>query len=885
MISHYEILEEIGRGGMGEVYRANDSQLKRNVAIKVLPELLARDRERMARFQREAQLLASLNHPHIGAIYGVEEFEGNQALVLELVEGETLADWMKGGAMSQEKVLPIALQIAEALECAHDNGIIHRDLKPANVKITPDGRVKVLDFGLAKALEGERVENQGAMLSQSPTITGAMTDVNVILGTAAYMSPEQARGLAVDKRADIWSFGVLLFEMLTGRPKFAGETISDTIAAVLMREIDWDVLPKETPDRIHRLLRRCLERDPQGRLRDIGDARIALSKTLAESPEDRVRTTAGAPGKPRAGHYAIFAAGVILAASAAGFTTWFLKPAEPEPPLRKFELPLEDVDPNLSTGTTFEISPDGSRIAYVSSDQLWVRDLDRVEAYALAGTEDAMKPFWSPDGEWIGYGAAGKLWKVRVTGGAPVLLCELEDGFSPAAGGAWGDNGRIVYCTGNAGLLEVSAQGGDPVPILEPEAEIEVDFHNVSRLPDDRGHLYVVHRKEGYDTIELLVNGERRQIIRVEEQELDTPAYSPSGHIIYRRSPNNAGIWALPFSLSALEVTGEPFLAVPEGDIPSVSMDGSMIYVKGFVARNTQLLLTDRNGKQTGSIGSPANQRPFPSFSPNGQLIAVALRENENRDIWIHDTIRGTITRLTFDADNDLYPAWSPDGSHVYYMNGTGSSSYEVNSRAVDGTGTNHSLGKGGWHSISPDGKYLLFSTESTETSWDIWYVPIKSDGMAAGDSTIFLATPAVEYWPQLSPDGKYLAYISDESGRLETYIKQFPGGEGKWQVSVSGGHWPRWSEGGDEIFFAVGNDIMSVPVETSPALVLGAPEKLFDREGSGYQLPFGWPDGFDVSADGQTFVILENADENDGQGVTGITFVENWYAEFTERE
>lgn len=884
-ICHYEILEEIGRGGMGEVYRANDSQLKRNVAIKVLPQLLARDRERMARFQREAQVLAALNHPHVGAIYGLEEFEGNQALILELVEGETLADWMKGGPMPQEKMLPIALQIAEALECAHDKGVIHRDLKPANVKITPDGNVKVLDFGLAKALEGEKLENHGAMLSQSPTITGAMTDANVILGTAAYMSPEQARGLAVDKRADIWAFGVLLFEMLTGRPKFAGDTISDTIAAVLMRDIDWDALPGDTPSRIHRLLRRCLERDPQSRLRDIGDARIAIAKTLAEKPEERVRVSAAATGRPGGRHFALFALGAVLAACLAGFAAWTVKPGAPEPPLRKFDIPLEDVDPNLSTGTTFEISPDGSRIAYVSDDRLWIRDLDRVEARLLEGTENAMKPFWSPDGEWVGYGAGEKMWKIRRTGGTPTLLCELEDGFSPAAGGAWGEEGRIVFCTGDAGLLGVSAQGGDPVSVLEPDSEVEIDFHNVSPLPGGRGYLYVVHRKEGYDTIELLADGERRVIIQLEGQELDNPNYAPSGHITYHREPNNAGIWALPFSLSSLEVTGEPFLAVPEGDLPSVSADGSMIYVKGFVARNTQLILADRNGKQTAKIGAPGDMHPFVALSPDGVRIAVGLKESEHRDIWIHDTARGTITRLTFDDDPDLYPTWSPDGNRVYYMNGPSGSLFELNSRAADGTGSKIALGKGGWHSISPDGTYLLFGRENAETSWNIWYMPINGDGTAAGDSVLFLATPAVEYWPQLSPDGKYLAYLSDESGREETYIKQFPGGEGKWQVSVAGGHWPRWSAAGDEIFFAIDNDIMTVPVDTKAGLILGAPEILFTREESGFQLPFNWPDGFDVSADGQTFVFLKNADGEEAAGVTGITFVENWYAEFADRK
>jgi serine/threonine-protein kinase len=880
-ISHYQVIEKIGAGGMGEVYRASDPKLGRDVAIKVLPEVFARDKERMARFQREAQVLASLNHPNIGAIYGLEEDGDSCALVLELVEGPTLAERIDTSPVPADLAVSIALQIAEAVESAHERGIVHRDLKPANIKLTLDGKVKILDFGLAKALEGDRDGSGSAFLSQSPTITGRTTGAQVIVGTAAYMSPEQARGENVDRRADIWAFGVILFEMLTGRKLFSGETVSDTLASVLMRDPDWDLLPANLPVRLRRLLRRCLQRDPKRRLRDIGEARIVLEEIAAGAPDEEAPKEIGA-ARPmsRRLRLALAGAGALLVAGATAIG-WTLRPEGAEVPLRKYEIPIGDVDPNLASGTTLAISPDGGSVAYLHADRLWIRELAKLEARAIDGSNGAQKPFWSPDGAYVAFGAGGKLWKVASTGGTPTMLCELPDPFTPAAGGAWKKDGRIVFCTGSGDLFEVSSKGGDPSSILAPEAETEEDFHNVQALPGDRGLLFVVHRNEGFDQIDLLVNGKRRQVIRLPGQSISMPVYSPSGHILFRRSPTNPGIWALPFSLSKLEATGEPFLAVPDGALPSVASDGTLVYVHGNVAARSQLVWADRTGRVLGPIGPVQEQDPFPALSPDGRLVAIAVKENDNRDIWIIDTVRETKTRLTFEDGSDSNPMWSPSGEKIYYLSGSSTDQFTIRMRSADGSGEPIDVVKGWGPRLSRDGKYLFYDSHEGGT-WNIWYVALGADGAAKGEPVHFLKSKATEAGPALSPDGRYLAYFSMESGEDEIYVKRFPEGDGKWQVSVSGGHWPNWSADGKTLYYADGDDLMAVPVETGSSLRLGSPQKLFTRTPCGVQLGFGWSPNFDLTADGERFVFVQAAGgEKEKQASLGITVAQNWYAEF----
>ncbi|RPJ48150.1 MAG: hypothetical protein EHM19_02330, partial [Candidatus Latescibacterota bacterium] len=484
---------------------------------------------------------------------------------------------------------------------------------------------------------------------------------------------------------------------------------------------------------------------------------------------------------------------------------------------------------------------------------------------------------------WVAVVTGGKLWKAPAAGGAPVTLCELPEPFSPAAGGAWRKDGRIVFCTGSGGLLEVGSKGGDPTSILEPVEGTEEDFHNVAALPDDKGLLFIVHRTEGFDQIDVLADGKRRQVIRLPGQSLSFPVYSPSGHILFRRSPTNAGIWALPFSLSRLEASGEPFLAVPDGALPSVASDGTLVYVHGNLAARSQLVWADRSGRVLGTIGPVQEQDPFPALSPDGVLLACAVTENDNRDIWIIDTVRETRTRLTFEDGRDALPVWSPSGDKVYYQWGASTDQFTIRMRSSDGTGEPVDLVKGWGPRLSPDGRFLLYDSHEGG-AWNIWYLPLGSDGTPAGEPVHFLKSKSSDVGPALSPDGRYLAYFSDESGTDQVYIKRFPEGDGKWQASVSGGHWPRWSADGRTLYYASGQDILAVRVEAGSSLKLGTPERLFARPPSGVSVAFGWSSGFDLTADGERFVFLQASDEERETKPAGIMVAQNWYAEFSSQ-
>jgi serine/threonine-protein kinase len=613
--AHYKITEKLGAGGMGEVWRAHDSKLGRDVALKVVPAAFAQDPERMARFQREAQVLASLNHPHIGAIYGLEDLDNSSALVLELIEGPTLSDRVRtGGAMPVAEALRIAQEMAEAVETAHESGIIHRDLKPANVKLTADGQVKVLDFGLAKAMEAGD-SGSGAVLTQSPTlspITGAMTADNVILGTAGYMSPEQARGQTVDKRADIWAFGVILFEMLTGRNLFTGDTVSDSLAAVLRADPDWEELPPDTPPRIRRLLRRSLEREPKNRLRDMGDARLAIAETIAGVPdtEDSGVRALTAPRNPWPVLVAAVAGAVVAAA-----LTWWLAPHGEELPLRKFAIPMAMDDPNMGAAFEPALSPDGSRMAYSSGGRLWIRNLAELRARELAGTEGARAPFWSPDGRWIGYGQEHELRKISPEGGESSLIGVMpSSSLSNSATACWTVDHGIVFSTAESGLYQIPAQGGDATELV-PTGEGESDFHEVVTGPGGRGLVFVVHRTEGIDTIGALTpDGRRTTLMTVEGQTVADPACSPTGHVLFRRYPSADGVWALPVSFDDMEVTGEPFLVTADARRPTAA-GGNLVLVTGVHAGRRELVWMNRQGEAQGTIGEPADIRPWPSLS------------------------------------------------------------------------------------------------------------------------------------------------------------------------------------------------------------------------------------------------------------------------------
>ncbi len=874
---------------MGVVWRATDSTLGRDVAIKVLPDIFASDPERLARLDREARLLASLNHPNVASIYGLHTEGDVRFLAMELVEGEDLAQRIAAGPVSLAEALPLAHQIALALEHAHERGIVHRDLKPANVKLTADGQAKVLDFGLAKALEEEPASNESSptMIERSPTITGRMTGANILIGTAAYMAPEQARGRRADRRADIWAFGVVLMEMITGRRLFDGETISDTLASVLKSDPDWSTLPAETPRRIHRLLRRCLERDPMKRLRDIGEARIALEEEMAGVADDSSMAAAPPPPPQRARVLALALGGVLVGAILAFGVAKVMTPPAEETPLRRFNLTLPESgeDRPLESPSQPALSPDGSRMVYRFHDRLWLQPLDALEPALLVDEPGAEHPFWSPDGQFVGYLSGARILKVPVAGGASQLICDTGEPFTSGSGASWGENDKIVYSHAEAsGIQEVPARGGDPRTVLTPDST-ETDFHEPHALPEGRGILFCAHRRGvGIDNIGLLAGGKRKLLLEVPDHTLHDPVYSSTGHILYKRGAPTPGIWALPFSLSRLEPTGDVFLVAENASWPSTSREGTIGYYAGASADLTQLAWVGRDGKELARIGDlRQNAGSDPMVSPDGERVLRAEDDGGNTDLWIYDTVRGTRSRLTFNPGEDYGGAWSPDGSHIAYHSRTkgctGADCWQVVVRAANGTGEPDSIAPGAWPAFSSDGRYLVYTRlNAGYQSFDVMAVDLQGDRapfqVVAGNRRALGGV--------IAPKGKYMAYTSQESGDWEIYLSRFPSGDGKWQVSASGGQWPRWSAAGDRLWFVRGDDVMEVDVSyTASAPVLGAPRKLFSRPPTS-SLAFGLVPSFGVTRDGSRFAIIHPG-ANFGQ-VRGVTIVQNWLREFRDR-
>ena len=644
----YELTAPIGAGGMGEVWRARDTRLARDVALKFLPEALAQDPDRLARFRREAQLLAALNHPNIAAIHGLEEADGQPFLVLELVEGEDLAQRLKRGALPVEEALAVAKQIAEAVEEAHERGIVHRDLKPANVKLTPDGKVKVLDFGLAKAWTGEPTSGSSSSsnLSQSPTLAHSGTEAGLILGTAAYMSPEQARGKVVDKRSDVWAFGSLLYEMLTARRLFDGETVSDVLAAVLTRPPEWAALPAATPRSVRRLLERCLERDPKLRLRDIGEARIALS---AGAQADDAGAAATRVLRPR--WWLPAAAGFAAALVLFALLSRLRPPATPEAPVRKLDLSIEAFEYSV-TGRIPALSPDGRRVVYHASGRLWVRELAELEARELADTQGALYPCWSPDSRHVAYVQRGRLWTVPADGGPPSELGPMPKDLGGSGGTSWSDDGQIVAAgSDTVGLLAIPAKGGEARELVPLDRARETDFHEVSSLPGGRGFLFTVHRSEGADTIDLFTAGARRALLQLPGELLRSPVYSPTGHILYRRESTDPGIWAVAFSLDLLTVSGAPFPVAAGGAAPSIGQDGSLALVRASDSPS-QIVRVSRSGsiEPVAELPGPANVGiegiAALGVSADGRRAVVGVRRGGYSELWVCELSRGSTSRL-----------------------------------------------------------------------------------------------------------------------------------------------------------------------------------------------------------------------------------------------
>jgi eukaryotic-like serine/threonine-protein kinase len=868
----YQVLSLIGTGGMGEVYEARDTKLQRNVALKVLPSAFVHDPERLERFQREARMLAALNHPNIATIYGLEHSDDVHYLLMELVPGETLAERISKGAFPVEKALKVAREIAEGLEAAHERGIVHRDLKPANVKVTPEGRVMVLDFGLAKvfALDG------GLDLSNAPTLTAMGTEDGRILGTPGYMSPEQARGKPVDKRTDIWAFGCVLYELLTGKPTFCGETVSDTIAAVLEREPDWQTLLSSTPAKIRDLLRRCLQKDSQQRLRDIGDARIEIEEALA----------APAVAEPTATTKSIrwrgalpWGVAFLLLAAVTSIAIWNRKSSSPinSGLVSRIAITLPPDQPlaGLEIGSALALSPDGTHLVYAAHQgglqQLYLRPLAGLEAKPIPGTEGGVQPFFSPDGQWLGFFADGKLKKVLVSGGEAPSLCDAGD----PRGASWASRGTIIFApTRDSALKQVSDAGGTPQPLTRFE-EREDSHRWPAFLPGGDAVLFAAFRAGGnwnnaQISVQSVGTGERRDLV----QGGTNPRYAPSGHLVYAQGGN---LMAVPFDAQKLTVTGT---AVPmvEGVLQSTfsgaaqysfSDTGSLVYVPGSVQAQRRLLWVSRGGAEE-PVAAPARAFRGPRLSPDGREVAVAI-EGQETEVWLYDLSRETLTRLTSQGGTEYDPVWTPDGKRVVFHSTTGV--VGLFWQLADGSGGLERLNGGGLpYSWSPDGQLLAFNDGNANI-----------EVLRLGDRKVlhFSETRFKEGAAQFSPDGRWLAYVSDESGRYEIYVQPYPGPGGKWQISTEGGTEPLWNPNGRELFYRSGDRMMAVEITTQPRFSAGKPKVLF--AGQFQPSPSPVPNAnYDVSPDGQRFLMLKLGGQD--QAPTQINVVLNWFEELRQK-
>jgi serine/threonine-protein kinase len=877
----YEILAPLGAGGMGEVYRARDTRLRREIAIKVLPDTFASDAQRLGRFEREAQLLASLSHPNIAAIHGFEEADGTHFLVLELVAGETLAERLAESPLELEESLSIARQIAEGLEAAHERGVIHRDLKPSNVKITPDGKVKVLDFGLAKALGAE---SSTPDLSRSPTVVPQATSAGIILGTAAYMSPEQARGKPLDKRTDVWSFGCVLYETLTGRQAFSGETVSDTLVAILGREPDWQALPAGTPAKIRDLLRRCLQKDPARRLRDIGDARIEIEEALAE-PAATTIAPIGAERPRRSSRVlpwglAVFVTVVAIAA------VWMRRPASSQAPMvKRFTLSLPMTQPRgiLANASTIVLSPDGSRFVYVArrggDRELRLREMNRLEETPIPGTEAGVAPFFSPEGRRIGFFSRGKLKTVDLASGDVATLCESYWAWA----GSWATDETILFVPGSAaGIWRVSARGGEPRVVVAPDfARGERSYRFPEVLPGGRAVLYTLIRTRGGSaspdtSIAVLELSTRKRRVLVEAGS--NAHYAATGHLVYARA---GALLAVPFDLAKLEVTGPPkptgedVLTDPGSAAAqfSLSGDGTLVYVPGSVqASRGNVVWVDRKGVAEAATDT-LRSYGYPSVSPDGRRMAFASAGGANTDIWVLDLDRGSQTRLTSDAAIDLRPAWTPDGERVtfgsnragwmdlYWTNADGSEPEKALLTAPLAQQPT---------SWSPDGRHLAYTEEDPRTGFDLWVLTL------GGPRTPFLRTPFDERGASFSRDGRWLAYTSNESARDEIYVRPFPGPGPKWQISTGGGSEPVWARNGGELFYRSGDKMMAVAVSTTPTFQAQKPRVLFEGE---YERP-DLMTSYDVAPDGR-FAMVRGETQS---APSTLHVVLNWFEELKRR-
>jgi len=886
----YEILAPLGAGGMGEVYRARDLRLGRDVAIKALPDEFARDAERLARFEREARLLASLNHPNVAGIHGVEEVGEHRYLVLEFVEGETLAARIARGALPVDEALDVCRQVAAGVEAAHEAGIVHRDLKPGNVMLKEDGSVKVLDFGLARTGAGASAPSSDPNLSASPTMTAAATTAGVILGTAAYMSPEQARGRAVDKRSDVWSFGCVLYECLTARQAFSGETVSDTLAAILKTEADLGALPAATPPRVRELLTRCLCKDARERLRDIGEARVLLGAVRAGD-----EAAAAAPPPPGRSVPTWLAVGGALVVATLAVVTVLLVKRDAAPPLRKLDVPADGVEADWFAAPV--LSPDGGKIAYLAKSQVWVRDLKQLEPHAVADFEDPTPICWSPDSRQLAFGSRKKLWKVAAAGGVPVALCDVG-GTGNVFGIAWSSRGTLAFTVYRGGVYSVSAAGGSASLLFDIDPRTIVDFHSPAWLANG-DLMYTVHWIERRDStgaqrpdLEVFRAGRRTPIATTLVDRNSQPTVTASGKLLYLRWADNAGIWAVGYDEMRRAITGEPRLVAAGATSISTSNDGSLLYMKGNdVSAPVELVWVDRSGKVLESTGPPHPGLAGAALSPDGRRVAFPADHDGERDIWVRDLARGIDTRITFSGNVAVEPQWlGPDRlSYLGLRPGERSQLLAVN---ADGSGgasvmAPPSAGNRQQAFIAPDGRTALRVLDE-DGHGRMRVSPVLPDGSLGAPAPFlrFTPEPDVEV-ARLSPDGRFVAFATNEPGAPRVFVTRFPSGEGKWQVSSEGARQPRWAPGSGALYYVAGSGsasrwLVEVKIDPTQDPPVGRSTRLFefDPEWSRTSASIS----YDVGADGRRFLVTRESPETANR-TPRIVFVQNWESEFSKPE
>jgi eukaryotic-like serine/threonine-protein kinase len=880
-LAHYDIVEHLGSGGMGEVYAARDTKLNRLVALKFLPQIFAGDSERLARFQREARVLASLHHPNIATIHSIEEAAEQRFLVMELVDGETLAERLARGPLPLEEARSVATQIAEALDVAHSRGIIHRDLKPANIKIAPVGVVKVLDFGLAKDIQAEAIAELQATTSEG-------TRVGVILGTAAYMSPEQARGQSADKRSDIWSFGCVLYEMLTGRQAFSGQTFSDTVAAVLQRDPDWTALPASTPLLVRRTIRRCLTRDLAKRARDIGDVRSDLAEI-----DDALTAPAVPLGEPRPQARRLSIAIWIVAAAIAGSLLaglgfWFARRPAPTA-VTRFTITLP---PHLELRGPMALSPDGRTLVYAAIDEsgsrLYRRSLDSLEAVPIRGTEGGSAPFFSPDGASLGFSDIRALKRVPLQGGVATIVYQ----GSRALGATWLPDDTIVFGS-QSGLMRIPAAGGEARQMtVVDRGKGEIEHHSPVAVSGGRAVLFTVHtgaRDSQRIDVVSLPSGDRAHVTQ------GSGAKSlPTGQIAFAFQ-RSGSLWVAPFDEGRLRLAGPPTpvvegILVSDGWNPTIAAgaNGSLAYAIGKASTSytlRTLFWVDKTGREQ-PIDAPAHAWWWPEISPDGRRLGFHIMDPANMDAWIYELDHGPLVRVTFNPAQDGYPLWTPDGRRIVFWSSQGGGVRELHVRAADLTGSEERLTTGrnqqSPYSWSGDGKLLVFQQSSPDTGMDIGVVPIDGQQTA----TMLIHGPEDERHPAVSPDGRWIAYQSNVSGRWEVYVQPFPALGSRWQVSTQGGTSPIWDPRGRELFYRRARTVISVPVAGhGDTFTYGNPRVLFEGPYVNDVFDPGGGPTYALAPDGRRFLMMKEQEAPEGSsGQTQIVVILNWAEELKGR-